>query len=68
MTTALRLPLRQDLTTTQRTENRALSAARAPGERSIARLKSLRIPHKARCSPARMTAIAAAVFTLDRQR
>ncbi len=62
-----RLPHR-DLTTTQRTINRALSAARAPVERSIARLKSWRIFHKARCSPNRMTVIAAAILTLKRQR
>ncbi|WP_406511112.1 transposase [Streptomyces sp. NBC_00161] len=62
-----RLPNR-DLTTTQRTVNRALSAARAPVERSIARLKSWRILRKARCSPNRMAAIAAAVLTLERQR
>ncbi|ALO06491.1 transposase IS4 family protein [Streptomyces venezuelae] len=62
-----RLPNR-DLTTTQQTINRALSAARAPVERSVARLKSWRIFRKARCSPNRMTAIAAAVLTLERQR
>jgi hypothetical protein len=59
---------RQGLTTTQRTINRALSAARAPVERSIARLKSWRIFRRARCSPNRMTAIAAAILTLERQR
>ncbi|MEU3133340.1 IS5/IS1182 family transposase, partial [Streptomyces sp. NPDC006854] len=47
---------------------RALSAARAPVERSIARLKSWRIFRRARCSPNRMTAIAAAILTLERQR
>ncbi|MDX3533567.1 transposase [Streptomyces sp. MB09-01] len=62
-----RLPNR-DLTTTQQTINRALSAVRAPVERSVARLKSWRIFRKARCSPNRMTAIAAAVLTLERQR
>ncbi|MYV67067.1 transposase [Streptomyces sp. SID2131] len=62
-----RLPDR-DLTTTQQTINRALSAARAPVERSVARLKSWRIFRRARCSPDRMTAIAAAVLTLERQR
>ncbi|MFB7867991.1 transposase family protein [Streptomyces sp. NPDC056069] len=46
----------------------ALSAARAPVEQSVARLKSWRIFHKARCSPNRMTAIAAAVPTLEHQR
>ncbi|MGX1218839.1 hypothetical protein RKD42_000098 [Streptomyces ambofaciens] len=68
MTTPIsRLP-HQDLTATQRTINRALSAARAPVERSIARLKSWRIFRRARCSPSRMTVIAAAVLTLERQR
>ncbi|MET9346283.1 transposase family protein [Streptomyces termitum] len=62
-----RLPNR-DLTTTQRTINRALSAARASVERSVARLKSWHIFRKARCSPNRMTAIAAAILTLERQR
>lgn len=62
-----RLPNRY-LTTTQRTINRALSAARAPVERSIARLKSWQIFRRARCSPNRMTVIAAAVLTLERQR
>ncbi len=58
----------QDLTTTRQTINRALSAARAPVERSIARLKSGQILRRARCSPNRMTVIAAAVLTLERQR
>ncbi|MFE5540370.1 transposase family protein [Streptomyces sp. NPDC056519] len=62
-----RLPNR-DLTTTQQTINRALSAARAPVERSVGRLKSWRIFRKARCSPNHMTAIAAAVLTLQSQR
>ncbi|ANS70521.1 putative transposase [Streptomyces lincolnensis] len=48
-----------DLTPTQQTVNRALSAARAPGERGVARLKSWRIFRKARCSPNRMSSIAA---------
>ncbi|MFH9736868.1 transposase family protein [Streptomyces roseolus] len=58
----------RDLTTTQQTINRALSAARAPVERSIARLKSWRIFRRARCSPNLMTAIAAAILALERQR
>lgn len=62
-----RLP-NQDLTTSQQTINGALSAARAPVERSVARLKSWRIFRKARCSPNRMTIIAAAVLALSRQR
>ncbi|WP_345012388.1 transposase family protein, partial [Streptomyces shaanxiensis] len=68
VTTALRRPPGRDLTPTQQTVNRALSAARAPVERGIARLKSWRIFRRARCSPNRMTSIAAAVLTLERQR
>ncbi|MEU7688331.1 transposase family protein, partial [Streptomyces spectabilis] len=59
---------RQDLTTTQQTINQALPAARAPVERSIARLKRWRTFRRARRSPNRMTAIATAVLTLERQR
>ncbi|MEU2999423.1 transposase family protein [Streptomyces sp. NPDC006995] len=68
VTTPIRRLPNRDLTTTQQTINRALSAARAPVERSIARLKSWRIFRRARCSPNRMTAIAAAILTLERQR
>ena len=68
VTTALRRPPGRDLTPTQQTVNRALSAARAPVERGIARLKSWRIFRRSRCSPNRMTSIAAAVLTLERQR
>ncbi|WP_225804286.1 transposase [Streptomyces sp. NK15101] len=68
VTTPIRRLPGREFTTTQRTINRALSAARAPVERSVARLKSWRIFRKARCSPNRMTVIAAAVLTLERQR
>ncbi|WP_284434126.1 transposase family protein, partial [Streptomyces sp. TUS-ST3] len=68
VTTPIRRLPNRDLTTTQQTINRTLSAARAPVERSIARLKSWRIFRRARCSPNRMTAIAAAILTLERQR
>ncbi|MFE7939182.1 transposase family protein [Streptomyces griseoincarnatus] len=68
VTTPIRRLPHQDLTATQRTINRALSTARAPVERSVAQLKSWRIFRRARCSPNRMTAIAAAVLTLERQR
>ncbi|MDQ0833766.1 hypothetical protein QF032_005610 [Streptomyces achromogenes] len=68
VTTPIRRRPHQDLTATQRTINRALSAARAPVEQSVARLKSWRVFRRARCSPNRMTVIAAAVLTLERQR
>jgi hypothetical protein len=60
VTTPLRRPPGRDLTPTQQTANRALSAARAPVERGVARLKSWRIFRKARCSPNRISSIAAA--------
>lgn len=68
VTTPIRRLPHQDLTATHRTINRALSAARAPVERSVARLKAWRVFRRARCSPHRMTVIAAAVRTLERQR
>ncbi len=68
VTTPVRCPPRGELTPTQRTMNRALSTARAPVESGIARLKSWRNFHWARCSSNRLTSIAAAVLTLERQR
>ncbi|MFI1423128.1 transposase family protein [Streptomyces sp. NPDC020731] len=68
VTTPRRRPPGRDLTPTQQTVNRALSAARAPVERGVARLKSWRILRKARCSPNRMSSIAAAILTLERHR
>ncbi|WP_327399705.1 transposase [Streptomyces sp. NBC_01288] len=62
-----RKPL-QELTLTEKTLNRALSAARAPVERGVARLKSWQIFRRSRCSPNRMTSIAKAILTLERQR
>jgi hypothetical protein len=62
-----RKPL-QELTPTEKILNRALAAARAPGERGIARLKSWRIFRRSRCSPNRMTSIAKAILTLERRR
>ncbi|WP_079109058.1 transposase family protein [Streptomyces griseoruber] len=62
-----RRPL-QELTLTEKTVNRALAAARAPVERGVARLKSWRIFRRSRCSPNRMTSVAKAVLTLERQR
>nr|WP_280514256.1 transposase family protein [Streptomyces europaeiscabiei] len=47
VTTPVRRPPGRDLSPTQRTVNRALSAVRAPVERGVARLKSWRIFHHA---------------------
>ena len=68
VTTGLKRPRRGELTLTQRTTNRALAAARAPVERGTARLKSWQIFRRSRISPNRMTVIARAVLTLERQR
>uniref|UniRef100_UPI003F5ABAA4 transposase family protein n=1 Tax=Streptomyces asoensis TaxID=249586 RepID=UPI003F5ABAA4 len=54
-TTPVRRPPGRDLSPTQNTVNRAVSAVRAPVERGVARLKSWRIFHHARCSPNRMS-------------
>ncbi|MBM7443153.1 hypothetical protein JOC24_006601 [Streptomyces sp. HB132] len=62
-----RKPL-QELTPTEMTLNQALAAARAPVERGVANLKSWRILHRSRCRPNRMTSIAKAILTLERQR
>ncbi|MFF8433069.1 transposase family protein [Streptomyces bacillaris] len=67
-TTGIKRRLLQDLTCTEKTLNRALAEARAPVERGVARLKSWRIFRRSRCSPNRMTSIAEAVPTLERQR
>ncbi|MBK3584149.1 transposase [Streptomyces sp. MBT57] len=67
VTTRRRRPPGGQLTPTERTANRALATSRAPVERGIARLKSWRIFRRSRCSPNRMTSIAKAVLTLDRQ-
>jgi hypothetical protein len=68
VTTPRRRPPGRDLIPTQQTVNRALSAARAPVERGVARLKSWRIFRKARCSPNQLSSIAAAILTLERHR
>ncbi|GAA3503439.1 hypothetical protein GCM10019016_105490 [Streptomyces prasinosporus] len=68
LTTGIKRRPPQELTPTERTLNQALATARAPVERGVARLKSWRIFRKARCSPNRMTSIAKAVLTLERQR
>jgi hypothetical protein len=68
VTTPLRRPPGRELTPTRQTVNRTLSAARAPVERGAARLKSWHIFRRSRSSRNRMTSIAAAVLTLERQR
>ena len=68
VTTRARRPAGGELTLTQQTVNRAPSRGRATVETGIARLKSWRVFRRARCSPNRMTSIAAAVLTLKRQR
>ncbi|MFF8264177.1 transposase family protein [Streptomyces virginiae] len=68
VTTGLKRLPGGELTPTQRTLNRALAQARAPVERGMARLKSWRIFRRTRISPNRMTVIAKAVLTLERQR
>ncbi|MFJ7784523.1 transposase family protein [Streptomyces fungicidicus] len=61
-------PPKGELTLTQPTRNRALSAARAPVERGMARLKTWQIFCRSRISPNRMSVITKAVLTLERQR
>jgi hypothetical protein len=68
LTTGTTRKPRQEPTPTEKTVNRALAAARAPVERGVARPKSWRIFRRSRCSPNRMTSIAKAVLTLQRQR
>ncbi|WP_330455489.1 transposase [Streptomyces sp. NBC_00820] len=68
VTTPLKRPPLKELTPTQLTVNRALSATRAPVERNIARLKPWRIFRRTRCSPNRLTSITAATLTLEHQR
>ncbi|WP_037925232.1 transposase family protein, partial [Streptomyces violaceorubidus] len=57
VTTAKRRPPNGELTPTERTVNRALSTARAPVERGMARLKSWQIFRRSRVSPNRMSVI-----------
>ncbi len=70
VTTGIKRRPLQELTLTEKTLNRALAAAPAPApvERGVARLKAWRIFRRSRCSPNRMTSIAQAVLTLERQR
>ncbi|MEU3297509.1 transposase family protein [Streptomyces longwoodensis] len=67
VTTGLKRPAGGELTLTQRTVNGALATARAPVERGMARLKTWQIFRRSRISPNRMTVIAKAVLTLERQ-
>ncbi|KAF2778105.1 transposase IS4 family protein [Streptomyces sp. OM5714] len=67
-TTAIRRPPNGELSLTEQTLHRALARARASVERGVARLKTWRIFRRSRCSPNRMTDIAAAALTLERQR
>ncbi|CAM5732616.1 IS5/IS1182 family transposase [Streptomyces hirsutus] len=67
VTTGRRRPPGQ-LSATQRTVNRALATSRAPVEQGMALLKSWRIFRRSRISPNRMTSVAKAVLTLERQR
>ncbi|MEU9222555.1 transposase family protein [Streptomyces sp. NPDC048376] len=68
LTTGIKHRPLKELTPTEKTLNQALTTARAPVERGVARLKSWRTFRKARCSPNRMTSIVKAVLTLERQR
>lgn len=68
VTTGRRSPPGGQPTPTERTVDRAPATSRAPVERGMARLKSWRIFRRSRCSPNRMTSIAKAVLTLERQR
>ena len=68
LTTGIKRRPHQELTPTGKARNRGLAVARAPVERGVARLKSWRIFRRSRCSPNRMTSIAKAILTLERQR
>ncbi len=68
LTTGIKRKPLQELTPTEKTLNRALAAARAPVERGVASLKSRRIFRRSWCSPNRMTSMAKAILTLERQR
>ncbi|MGX1027489.1 transposase family protein [Streptomyces sp. SAI-097] len=68
VTTAKRRPPGGEHTPTEPTRNRALSPARAPVERAMARLKSWQIFRRSRISPNRISVITKAVLTLEKQR
>jgi hypothetical protein len=65
---ARRQVLEAHVAAVNQTDNRALSAARAPVEPGIARLKSWRIFRKAWCSPNCMSSITTTILTLERHR
>ncbi|MEU9979579.1 transposase family protein [Streptomyces sp. NPDC051014] len=65
---AKRRPPGGELTPTERTVNRALTVARAPVERGMARLKSWQAFRRSHVSPNRMSIITKAVLTLEKQR
>ncbi|WP_138968151.1 transposase family protein [Streptomyces sp. YIM 121038] len=67
LTTGIKRRPLQELTPTEKTVNRTLATARAPVERGITRLKSWQTFRRSRYSPNRMTSIAKAVLTLERQ-
>ncbi|MET8331341.1 transposase family protein, partial [Streptomyces sp. NPDC005181] len=64
----IRRPPGKELTIGQRSLNRAHARLRYPVERGMATLKRWRIFRHARCSPNRLTSVAKAVLTLERQR
>ncbi|PBC66138.1 DDE superfamily endonuclease [Streptomyces sp. TLI_235] len=63
-----RRPPHSELTAKHRSVNRAHARLRYPVERGVATVKCWRIFHHARCSPNRLTSVAKAVLTLERQR
>lgn len=64
----IRRPPGKELTIGQRSLNWAHARLRYPVERGMATLKRWRIFRHARCSPNRLTSLAEAVLTLERQR
>ncbi|MFD5890662.1 transposase family protein [Streptomyces sp. NPDC060334] len=58
----------RELTVKEKAVNRAHARLRSPVERAFARLKAWRIFRRARVSPNKLTSIAKAILTLERQR
>ncbi|MGW7198502.1 transposase family protein [Streptomyces chryseus] len=58
----------KELTTEQKSVNRAHSQLRSPVEEAIARIKIWRILRKARTNPNKLTSIARAIITLETHR